>query len=96
MSNLILTDSIAFVDDLKSISLDGSRPWKRTALIKTFEVVPCFSWTQKHSGVLEFCNKRVYEIPRLRRHPKVTLNQTAPDESNFWSDHPKPNFQIFQ
>ena len=35
-------------------------------------------------------------LPRLRCHPEVTSDQTVPDESNFWSDHPRPKYPLIR
>ena len=33
-------------------------------------------------------------LPRLRCHPEVTSDQTLPNESNLWSDHPRPKYPL--
>ena len=35
-------------------------------------------------------------LPKLRRHPEVTSDQTVPDESNLWSDHPRPTYPLIR
>ena len=34
--------------------------------------------------------------PRLRCHPEVTSDQTVPDESNLWSDHPRRSWPLIR
>ena len=35
-------------------------------------------------------------VPRLRCHPEVTSDQTVPDESHLWSDHPRRKWPLIR
>ena len=41
-------------------------------------------------------NKPGTKQPRLRCHTEVTSDQTMPDESNLWSDHPRPKYPLIR
>ena len=38
----------------------------------------------------------IHYLPRLRCHPEVTSDQTVPDESKRWSDHPRRSWPLIR